>query len=87
MKTITLSNLKGNLRHGTITLIGSTGIHYSNQALQVPGYGWVPCSQKLQRDFTTKPQQLMLVITESGDSYRPVTSDIWVTRSNIVATL
>lgn len=86
MKTIELSNIKGNLRQGTITLIGSTGIQYRNQALQVPGYGWVPCSKKLQQNFTDLPNQLMLVITEPHDDYKPVTSDIWVTRSNVCAT-
>lgn len=85
MKTVDLSNMKGNLRKGTIVLYGSTGIAYHNEALQVPGYGWVPCSRKLQNNFTSDPNQLMLVITESGDNYRPVTSDIWVTRSNMVA--
>lgn len=86
MKTIDLSNIKGNLKEGTITLYGSTGLEYSNKALNVPGYGWVPCSKKLQSNFSTNPSCLMLVITEPQDTYRPVTSDIWVTRSNIVAT-
>ena len=84
MTTISLNNLKTNLKKGVMTLIGSTGIRYRNTALDIPGYGWVPCSMKLQRNFTTDSSQLMLVISEEGDVNRPVTSDIWVTRSNMV---
>lgn len=89
MTTISLHNLKNQsqLRVGYITLYGSTGIRYHNQALEVPGYGWVPCSRKLQNNFSAKPADLMLVISDPDDSGKPVTSDIWVTRSNIVRVL
>ena len=84
MTTISLHNLTEKIKYGYITLIGEYGRQYRNPALHIPGYGWVPCSRKLQNNFTTNPSDLMLVISDDDDAYRPVTSDIWVTRSNIV---
>lgn len=86
MTTISLHNLKERLKSGYMTLTGEYGKKYRNQALCIPGYGWVPCSRKLQSNFTVDPSELMVVISDDNDAYRPVTSDIWVTRSNIVAT-
>lgn len=85
MTTISLRNIKDTIHAGYMTLTGAYGKNYRNRALHIPGYGWVPCSRKLQSDFTTNPCELMVVISDEDDSYRPVTSDIWVTRSNIVA--
>ena len=84
MTTVYLSQMKSRneIRRGQMTLIGSTGIHYQNAALNIPGYGWVPCSKKLQSNMTTNPDELMLVISDDDESYKPVTSDIWVTRCN-----
>ena len=83
MTTISVKKIsqEDNLKRGYITLVGSTGIHYQNPALYIPNYGWVPCSMKLQRDFSTSPRDLTLVISDSDDEYIPVTSSIWVTRS------
>lgn len=83
MTTISLHNLTERLKSGYMILTGEYGRTYRNQALLVPNYGWVPCSRKLQNNFTTNPSELMVVISDAEDSYRPVTSDIWVTRSNI----
>ena len=83
MTTISLHNLTERLKSGYMILTGEFGRKYRNQALLVPNYGWVPCSRKLQNNFTTNPSELMVVISDADDSYRPVTSDIWVTRSNI----
>ena len=69
-------------KKGYITLYGSTGKSYTNLALDIPGYGMVPCSMKLSRDFTNVSDNLMLVISERDDRHAPVTSDIWVTRRN-----
>lgn len=69
-------------KRGYITLYGSTGKSYTNLALDIPGYGMVPCSMKLSRNFTNQSDDLMLVISERDDSNAPVTSDIWVTRRN-----
>lgn len=69
-------------KKGYITLYGRTGISYRSLALEIPGYGMVPCSKKLNREFTRLSDNLMLVISESDDKYSPVTSDIWVTRRN-----
>lgn len=57
MTTVYLSQMKSSneIRRGQVTLIGSTGIHYQNAALNIPGYGWVPCSKKLQSNMTTNP--------------------------------
>lgn len=86
MTTIALHNVTDQIQTGYVTLYGKTGISYHNKALLIPGYGWVPCSKKLQGDFTTNPDSLMLVISDEDDDYRPVTSDIWVTRSNVERT-
>ena len=88
MRTISLShelNLTQPLEEGNVVLTGSTGINYRNKALRVPGYGWVPCSRKLKMNFSNKPEDLMLVIEEDSDPDKCVTSDIWITKSNIVA--
>ncbi len=87
MTTVYLSQMKSRnkIRRGHVTLIGSTGIHYQNAALNIPGYGWVPCSKRLQSNMTTIPDELMLVISDKDDSYKPVTSEIWVTRCNFQA--
>lgn len=83
MKTLSVHSLsqEDNLKRGYVTLVGSTGIHYKNLALYIPRYGWVPCSKKLQKNFSTAPENLTLVISDNEDSYIPVTSPIWVTRS------
>lgn len=67
---------------GYITLYGSTGKSYTNLALEIPGYGMVPCSMKLKQDFTNLSDNLMLVISEIDDKNAPVTSSIWVTKRN-----
>lgn len=84
MTTISLHNITEKIRSGYVTLTGEYGKTYRNKALCIPGYGWVPCSRKLQSNFTTNPSELMVVISDEDDEYRPVTSDIWVTRSNII---
>ena len=89
MRSVSLSYIKdaSQIKSGHVILQGSTSKTYRNRALFIPEYGWVPCSIKLTSNFTTNPQDLMIVESESGDSYIPITSPIWVTRSNIVRTL
>lgn len=89
MTTVYLNNMNGatKIEAGYVNLYGSTGIRYRNRALNIPGYGWVPCSRKLQGNFTTNPRDLMIVISEPSDSDHCVTSDIWVTRSNVIKTI
>ena len=70
-----------NLKSGYVTLVGSTGKHYRNLALEVPGYGMVPCSRKLENDFTTNSNNLVLVIFDLSDIDAPCTSDIWITKT------
>lgn len=76
-------NITSPLRRGRITLTGRTGRQYQNDALFVPTYGWVPCSQKWQQEPTLDPKSLVLVISDPGDENVPVTSDIWITRTDI----
>lgn len=71
-----------NLKSGYMTLIGSTGKRYRNLAIHVPGYGWVPCSMALQRNFTLDPKNLVLVVSDVNDLSAPWTSDIWITRTS-----
>lgn len=88
MQTISLKhhlNLVQPLKKGFIDLFGATGKRYRSLALEVPGYGMVPCSKKLRDNFSTSPEDLMLVISDNNDEDKPVTSDIWVTVNNIVA--
>lgn len=89
MTTVYLNNMNGatKIEAGYVNLYGSTGIRYRNRALNIPGYGWVPCSRKLQSDFTTDPNKLVVVISDPSDKEHCVTSDIWVTRSNVIRTL
>ena len=70
---------KENFKKGYVTLIGRTGKHYRNLALEVPGYGMVPCSVNLQNNFTTNSENLLLIVSESTDEYIPYTSDKWIT--------
>lgn len=82
MRNIILNRLDitSPLKRGSINLYGLTGKKYKNTALYIPSYGWVPCSQKWQKNPTTDPKDLVLVVSEPDDDYIPVTSDIWVTR-------
>lgn len=89
MKSISLSYIKDPsvIKCGIVVLQGMTGRRYWSQALYIPDYGWVPCSRKLKNNFTQDPQKLMLVLCNPSDQDTPVTSSIWVTRSNILRTL
>ena len=69
---------------GYITLIGSTGRRYMHPALFIPGYGWIPCSQKLQKYYTRRSTDLLLVINSDENDREYVTSDRWITRKDWV---
>lgn len=87
MKSLNLKRhlgIEGKLKKGSVKLYGNNRKEYVNEALYVPGYGWVPCSRKLLDNFTTDSKDLMLVISDAEDSDRPVTSDIWITLENKV---
>lgn len=87
MKSINLSDFINipSLEVGNIALRGTTGRIYNNQAIKIPGYGWIPCSRKLQANFSNKTNDLMLVILDTYEEQSEiVTSDIWVTRSNLL---
>lgn len=77
-------NITHLLEVGKVVLVGSTGIKYTNTALLVPGYGWIPCSKALSKNFTTDPKQLVLIISEEDDTDKPVTSDIWISRTGLL---
>jgi hypothetical protein len=90
MATIIRLNKGENYKKGYIDLYGRTGRRYRSMALEIPGYGMVPCSMKLCNDFTSLSDNLMIVQSDYNDPNAPITSNIWVTRkntkSNIVAT-
>lgn len=75
---------KNNFKSGHVTLYDRGGNAHHNKALLIPGFGWVPCSMKLEREFTTVPQELTLIVAEPGDEHIPFTSPVWVTRNNVV---
>lgn len=79
-KVITLDKGK-NFRKGYVYLYGSTGKCYRNLALDIPGYGMVPCSRKLCSNFTDSSDKLIIVISDANDKNPPITSNIWVTLS------
>ena len=72
-------NINTNLKRGSVILTGRTGRKYKNAALHVPGYGWIPCSQKWSEETTTDPERLVMVVSDAFDEYKPITSDIWIT--------
>lgn len=60
---------------------------YKKQALNIPGFGWVPCAKRLVENMTTDPKELVIVHMEPEDE--ETGSDIWVTRTTttIIATV
>lgn len=74
--------IEGNLKTGYVDLYDRGGNRHHHKALNVPGYGLVPCSKKLEDDFTTDAEQLDLIISEEDDENPPYTSDIWITLNN-----
>lgn len=67
------------LKEGFVTLIGSTGRPYRNKALDIPGYGMVPCSRRLKDNFTNDSSKLIVMV---DDENQFVTSSVWVTLMN-----
>ena len=80
MATIIRLNKGENYKKGYIDLYGRTGRCYRSMALEIPGYGMVPCSIKLCNDFTSLSDDLMIVQSDCDDPNAPITSSIWVTR-------
>lgn len=89
MARIIRLNRGENYNKGYINLYGSTGRCYRSLALEIPGYGMVPCSIKLQDNFTNVSDDLIIIQSDEKDTKTPVTSSIWVTRknSNVVCAL
>ena len=69
-----------NFNQGYIELYGRTGNCYTTLALEIPGFGLVPCSMKLRDDFTTLSDDLYVIKSDANDPNAPYTSHIWVTR-------
>jgi hypothetical protein len=82
MATIIRLNKGENYNKGYINLYGSTGKCYRTLALDIPGYGMIPCSMKLRDNFTNTSDDLIIVMSDENDLSTPVTSHIWVTRKN-----
>ena len=56
---------------------------YRNRALEIPGFGIVPCSKRLEKDFTNKAELLAIVQNDDNDDNPPYSSHIWVTRTKV----
>lgn len=79
-------DIDDNLEIGYVTMVDRGGNFHRNKALNVPGYGFVPCSRKLRENFTTDPEHLVLVISDANDDNPSYTSNIWVSRTEIKKT-
>ena len=87
MRNEYLSNISENeIKKGIITFRSSFGKECSQTALMIPGYGLVSCAMRLREDFTTNPDDLVIVKLNPGDDGYDI-SDIWVSRttSKIIA--
>ena len=86
MKTLYLENdlnIKGRLKVGFVDLYDRGGHKHRHTALEVPGYGLVPCARKLENDFSNETKGLVLVINEEDDKDKPFSSHIWISRSSV----
>lgn len=86
MRNEYLYNLKEeDISEGVIIRKLRHGKYKEIKALNIPGFGWVPCAKRLVEDMTTDPDELVIVHMEPEDENTG--SDIWVTRttSKIIA--
>ncbi len=86
MKTIFLKGdlgLKGPLQVTHIVLRDRGGNKHWHKALIVPGYGEVPCSRRLEEDFTNRAEKLALVMNDENDDNPTYSSHIWITKPKV----
>ena len=86
MKTIYLKselNLKGPLQITYMDLYDRGGHKHHHKALVVPGFGAIPCSKRLENNFTNKAEELAIVMNDDEDKHPTFSSHIWITRPKV----
>ena len=83
MKTVFLKgdlDLEGPLQTTYVDLYDRGGHKHHHKALVVPGFGSVPCSKRLENNFTNKAEELAIVMNDDEDKHPTFSSHIWITR-------
>ena len=73
MKTIYLKgdlDLEGPLQTTYVDLYDWGGHKHHHKALVVPGFGTIPCSKRLENNFTNKAEELAIVMNDDEDKAR-----------------
>lgn len=86
MKTIFLKedlSLKGSLQTTYVDLYDRGGHKHRHKALVVPGFGTIPCSKRLENNFTNKAEELAIVMNDDEDKNPTFSSHIWITRPKV----
>lgn len=86
MKTIYLKgdlDLEGPLQTTYVDLYDRGGHKHHHKALVVPGFGTIPCSKRLENNFTIKAEELAIVMNDDEDKNPTFSSHIWITRPKV----
>ena len=86
MKTIYLKgdlDLEGPLQTTYVDLYDRGGHKHHHKALVVPGFGTIPCSKRLENNFTNKAEELAIVMNDDEDKNPTFSSHIWITRPKV----
>ena len=86
MKTIYLNgdlDLKSPLQTTYVDLYDRGGHKHHHKALVVPGFGTIPCSKRLENNFTNKAEELAIVMNDDEDNHPTFSSHIWITRPKV----
>ena len=86
MKTVFLKgdlDLEGPLQTTYVDLYDRGGHKHHHKALVVPGFGAIPCSKKLESNFTNKAEELAIVMNDDEDKHPTFSSHIWITRPKV----
>ena len=86
MKTIYLKgdlDLEGPLQITYVDLYDRGRHKHHHKALVVPGFGTIPCSKRLENNFTNKAEELAIVMNDDEDKHPTFSSHIWITRPKV----
>lgn len=86
MKTVFLNGdlgLEGPLQTTYVDLYDRGGHKHHHKALVVPGFGTIPCSKRLENNFTNKAEELAIVMNDDEDKHPTFSSHIWITRPKV----
>lgn len=86
MKTIYLKgdlDLEGPLQTTYVDLYDRGGHKHHHKAIVVPGFGTIPCSKRLENNFTNKAEELAIVMNDDEDKNPTFSSHIWITRPKV----